>query len=269
MAVTKSSRGLGRTTKNFGLFNFSFRWFRNDSGGKFRFNAYNTQPRFSVTSDSRSRGIAESYEELKSPFFSSLAQSHHCLSMSLFVFYSLPLSPSPSLNPFSLFLSLPPSLTICLLYLSDPLSQSFPVIYIWCSLSFQAGFEGDRRDKILRTYVRNAYSYHLSEIFFTIVNEYTDWERTVLHPINTRDATIAALSDAQYVAPLVHTGDMLSQPKTPAADDLNKDRRTKSFFYVFDYQTRDGDYPQVSAQIHTTMCIEQTSRYLYIIIIEF
>lgn len=30
-----------------------------------------------------------------------------------------------------------------------------------------------------RTYVRNAYTYHLSEIFFTIVNEYTDWERTV------------------------------------------------------------------------------------------
>lgn len=119
---------------------------------------------------------------------------------------------------------------------------------------FQAGFEGDRRDKILRTYVRNAYSYHLSEIFFTIVNEYTDWERTVLHPINTRDATIAALSDAQYVAPLVHSGDMLSQPRSStssaaaaatAADD-RKERTTKSFFYVFDYQTRDGDYPQVS-----------------------
>lgn len=32
---------------------------------------------------------------------------------------------------------------------------------------------------LFRTYVRNAYTYHLSEIFFTIVNEYTDWERTV------------------------------------------------------------------------------------------
>ncbi|XP_029344584.1 neuroligin-4, Y-linked-like [Acyrthosiphon pisum] len=123
-------------------------------------------------------------------------------------------------------------------------------LWRFSSNDIQAGFEGDRRDKILRTYVRNAYSYHLSEIFFTIVNEYTDWERTVLHPINTRDATIAALSDAQYVAPLVHTGDMLSQPKTPAADDLNKDRRTKSFFYVFDYQTRDGDYPQRIGTAH-------------------
>lgn len=119
------------------------------------------------------------------------------------------------------------------------------IVFFFSLFSFQAGFEGNRRDKILRTYVRNAYSYHLSEIFFTIVNEYTDWERTVLHPINTRDATIAALSDAQYVAPLVHTGDMLSQVKSSTPGD-QKERRTKSFFYVFDYQTRDGDYPQVS-----------------------
>lgn len=30
------------------------------------------------------------------------------------------------------------------------------------------GFEGERRDKIIRTYVRNAYTYHLSEIFYTV-----------------------------------------------------------------------------------------------------
>lgn len=122
----------------------------------------------------------------------------------------------------------------------------FLFTFVYFLIGLQSGFEGDRRDKILRTYVRNAYSYHLSEIFFTVVNEYTDWERTVLHPINTRDATIAALSDAQYVAPLVHTGDMLSRPKTSGAADDLKQRTTKSFFYVFDYQTRDGDYPQVS-----------------------
>ena len=105
----------------------------------------------------------------------------------------------------------------------------------------QAGFEGERRDKIIRTYVRNAYTYHLSEIFFTVVNEYTDWERTVLHPINTRDATVAALSDAQFVAPVVQTGDLLSKPL-----HSNSPKMHKSFFYVFDYQTKDGDYPQVS-----------------------
>ncbi|XP_063224894.1 neuroligin-4, X-linked-like [Bacillus rossius redtenbacheri] len=107
----------------------------------------------------------------------------------------------------------------------------------------QSGFEGERRDRILRTYVRNAYSYHLSEIFFTVVNEYTDWERTVLHPVNTRDACVAALSDAQFVAPLVQTGDLLSR-RGAAPDDA------RSFFYVFDYQTKDGDYPQRMGTVH-------------------
>ncbi|XP_068628399.1 neuroligin-4, Y-linked-like [Battus philenor] len=104
----------------------------------------------------------------------------------------------------------------------------------------QNGFEGERRDRIIRTYVRNAYTYHLSEIFFTIVNEYTDWERTVQHPINTRDAAVLALSDAQYVAPLVQTGDFLSSTESGPS----------TFFYVFDYQTKDGDYPQRMGSVH-------------------
>ncbi|XP_041974133.1 neuroligin-4, X-linked-like [Aricia agestis] len=108
----------------------------------------------------------------------------------------------------------------------------------------QNGFEGERRDKIIRTYVRNAYTYHLSEIFFTIVNEYTDWERTVQHPINTRDAAVLALSDAQYVAPLVQTGDFLSVSKSSIGTGSN------TFFYVFDYQTKDGDYPQRMGSVH-------------------
>lgn len=43
----------------------------------------------------------------------------------------------------------------------------------------QYGIEADRRSKILRTYVRNTYSFHLNEILATIVNEYTDWERPI------------------------------------------------------------------------------------------
>lgn len=50
----------------------------------------------------------------------------------------------------------------------------------------QYGIEADRRSKILRTYVRNTYSFHLNEILATIVNEYTDWEKSVSHPINIR-----------------------------------------------------------------------------------
>lgn len=198
-------------------------------------------------SPSRTRNLKVLFFPL-SPIFTTVTPCH-CLALKISLYTSLFLFPSTFYSLFSI------------LYHSDHLSQSISIIYIHDTLSFQAGFEGERRDKILRTYVRNAYSYHLSEIFFTIVNEYTDWERTVLHPINTRDATIAALSDAQYVAPLVHTGDMLSQPKTTATDDLNKDRRTKSFFYVFDYQTRDGDYPQVSSRNYIVLKCEQTSQY--------
>lgn len=74
------------------------------------------------------------------------------------------------------------------------------------------------------------------------MNEYTDWERTSQHPINTRDAAVSALSDAQFVAPLVHTGDILAPlPALPGQEKSD----IKCFFYVFDYQTKDGDYPQV------------------------
>ncbi|KAK9869512.1 hypothetical protein WA026_003265 [Henosepilachna vigintioctopunctata] len=102
----------------------------------------------------------------------------------------------------------------------------------------QYGIEADRRSKILRTFVRNTYSYHLSEILATIVNEYTDWERPVQHPINIRDETLEALSDAQYVAPVVHTA------------DLHSAEHRNSYLYVFDYQTKFGDYPQRQGCIH-------------------
>lgn len=120
-------------------------------------------------------------------------------------------------------------------------------IWRFSAHDIQNGFEGERRDKILRTYVRNAYTYHLSEIFYTIVNEYTDWERTSQHPINTRDATVAALSDAQFVAPLVHTGDNFAPPPPLPGQEPSGPR---CFFYVFDYQTKDGDYPQRMGTVH-------------------
>lgn len=70
-----------------------------------------------------------------------------------------------------------------------------------------------------------------------------DWERTSQHPINTRDSAVAALSDAQFVAPLIHMGDLLSPPAMQPGQGKTG---PKCFFYVFDYQTKDGDYPQVN-----------------------
>lgn len=149
---------------------------------------------------------------------------------------------------------------------SNPYDLLFGVVtseafWRFSSNDIQAGFEGERRDKIIRTYVRNAYTYHLSEIFFTVVNEYTDWERTVQHPINTRDACVSALSDAQFVAPLVQTGDLLSaKPPQPGQEPSGP----KTFFYVFDYQTKDGDYPQVSCIYPFNGAISSSAAYIFI-----
>ncbi|TDG39690.1 hypothetical protein AWZ03_013887 [Drosophila navojoa] len=138
-------------------------------------------------------------------------------------------------------------------------------IWRFSAHDIQNGFEGERRDKIIRTYVRNAYNYHLNEIFYTIVNEYTDWDRTSQHPINTRDTAVAALSDAQFVAPIVRTGDILAANSPPpvssatpsgaasaAASTLAASTQPagRCYFYVFDYQTKDGDYPQRMGTVH-------------------
>uniref|UniRef100_A0ABD2XGP2 Carboxylesterase type B domain-containing protein n=1 Tax=Trichogramma kaykai TaxID=54128 RepID=A0ABD2XGP2_9HYME len=98
----------------------------------------------------------------------------------------------------------------------------------------QYGIEADRRMKILREFVRNTYTYHQPEILATIINEYTDWEKPVQHPVNIRDETLEALGDANTVAPATRTADLHSQS------------HRNSYLYVFDYQTKFGDYPQVS-----------------------
>uniref|UniRef100_T1IZ18 Carboxylesterase type B domain-containing protein n=1 Tax=Strigamia maritima TaxID=126957 RepID=T1IZ18_STRMM len=102
----------------------------------------------------------------------------------------------------------------------------------------QFGFEVDKRDRILRTFIANSYSYHLNEIFALLVNEYTDWTKPILHPINIRDATMEVLGDAQVVAPLVKTA------------SYHSSSQGRTFFYNFAYQTKDGDYPQRLGCVH-------------------
>ncbi|XP_042225436.1 neuroligin-1-like [Homarus americanus] len=101
------------------------------------------------------------------------------------------------------------------------------------------GFETDKRNKILRTFIRNTYNYHLTEIMATVINEYTDWVRPVRHPISTRDETLALLSDALYTAPVMHTG------------NLHALASSKTYLYLFDHQTRGADYePQRLGCVH-------------------
>ena len=95
------------------------------------------------------------------------------------------------------------------------------------------GLEPEERNRIFSEFVSTNYGLHQREIFASIVNEYTDWQSAAQHPVNIRDKTLEALNDAHYVAPLVETGDYHSS--------LN----ARSWFYVFDYQTKNSYYKQV------------------------
>lgn len=66
------------------------------------------------------------------------------------------------------------------------------------------------------------------------MNEYTEWERPIQHPVSIRDETLEALSDAQYVGPVTQTVDLHASAK-----------RNNSYFYVFEYQSKYSYYQQV------------------------
>ncbi|OQR69015.1 neuroligin-2-like [Tropilaelaps mercedesae] len=100
------------------------------------------------------------------------------------------------------------------------------------------GIEIDRRDRVLRTLIRNLYSFHQQEIFLTVVNEYTDWTKPFQHPLNVLDGTAEAIGDALVVAPLVK------------AANLHAKISKNTYFYVFGYQTEHGDYPNRMGCIH-------------------
>ena len=75
-------------------------------------------------------------------------------------------------------------------------------------------------------------------MYISLVNEYTDWEAVGPDPLGTRNATLDALGDAQYVAPLVQ-----------AAKNLRLGDR-RQYFYVFDH-TAAADSTHVSGSGRT------------------
>lgn len=66
-----------------------------------------------------------------------------------------------------------------------------------------------------------------------------------------RDETLEALSDAQYVAPAAKTV------------DLHSANHRNSFLYVFDYQTKFGDFPQVSKVLKKKICFWQFFKLIF------
>ncbi|KAK2587219.1 hypothetical protein KPH14_002959 [Odynerus spinipes] len=76
----------------------------------------------------------------------------------------------------------------------------------WVNLTdedIQNGLNETRRDRILRTYVRNTYRYHLHEIYSTLRNEYTDWERGEQNASAICEGLLSLLGDGQVAAPLL------------------------------------------------------------------
>ena len=75
--------------------------------------------------------------------------------------------------------------------------------YGWMSAEEEKyGIEVERRDRILRTLVRNLFTYHQQEILLTVLNEYTDWTRPFPpHPLSILDCEYASFKLAQIAVP--------------------------------------------------------------------
>ncbi|XP_035217282.1 neuroligin-2-like [Stegodyphus dumicola] len=110
------------------------------------------------------------------------------------------------------------------------------------SQEVRVGIEVSRRDRLLRTLVRNLFTYHLQEIFLTVVNEYTDWSKPDQHPINVLDSTADAMGDALIVAPMMRTASYHSK--------IQQKSQKRTYLYVFMYQTEESYYTQRMGCIH-------------------
>ncbi|XP_060517630.1 neuroligin-1-like isoform X2 [Cylas formicarius] len=99
------------------------------------------------------------------------------------------------------------------------------------------GFNESKRDRVLRTYVRNSYYFHLNEIFSTLKNEYTDWEKPSQNPLSVRDATLDVLSDGHTVAPLMRVG------------YLHALGGGKTFFLHFQHHSGERDLPMRASSV--------------------
>ncbi|KAH9415647.1 postsynaptic membrane assembly [Dermatophagoides pteronyssinus] len=116
------------------------------------------------------------------------------------------------------------------------------------------GVEPDRRDRILRTLVRNLYDYHQQAIFLILYNEYSSWNaattpisysssssstlsnlKTTKRSFDILDSAKSILSDALVFAPLVRTADLHSNESWSSTSSSQKSPfGGRLFFYYFD-----------------------------------
>uniref|UniRef100_A0A336M8Z5 CSON013526 protein n=1 Tax=Culicoides sonorensis TaxID=179676 RepID=A0A336M8Z5_CULSO len=88
--------------------------------------------------------------------------------------------------------------------------------------------------------IMNTYDYHLREIYSAVKNEYTNWEKPVIHPFNIRDSTMEALSDGHTVSQLIKIG------------YLHAKRGAKTYVYHFAHTPtrKEGDHTQRAGSVH-------------------
>ncbi|XP_037076421.1 neuroligin-4, Y-linked-like [Pollicipes pollicipes] len=111
----------------------------------------------------------------------------------------------------------------------------------------RGGVDAARRDRLLRTFVRNSYCYSNVEIFYSIINAYTNWSSPRRHAAALRDETIAALSDAAFVAPVTADAELHApaEPVEPVGRDGDS-----TYFYVFSYERAAGAPSQQAGSVH-------------------
>ena len=100
-----------------------------------------------------------------------------------------------------------------------------------------AGVPARRRDRIVRTYVRNVYQYHRQKIYEILMHHYNDWERPS-DPSVIRDNLMELLGDGQYAAPMMEL----------TRYHGNYDAST--FLYSFTYPSRLDTYPRWAGGVH-------------------
>lgn len=70
------------------------------------------------------------------------------------------------------------------------------------------GFDENRQNRLLRTFVRNLFSHHLSEVFMAVKFEYAEWEKFPHSASGLRDATMDIFGDALTVAPTMESAQL-------------------------------------------------------------
>ncbi|GMT31215.1 hypothetical protein PFISCL1PPCAC_22512, partial [Pristionchus fissidentatus] len=120
-------------------------------------------------------------------------------------------------------------------------TASFPSHHLLGDDELKNGMAAEKRDKMIRTLVRNLYKFHRNEIMAAIMNEYTDWSNPKESSRALRDSVLSILTDSLYVAPLIRT------LRAHSSDETS--RNSKTFFFHFGHETRSWSAEQANSGI--------------------